>query len=236
MKASSTRYRWFTLRPFDSKMLRRLSEGMLLSKFEDEASFGYILGDVRKDKLTGKFVQKDTINRIITNAQGESETVQFVDFNITNFTISTSHSTLEVVNPSRRLSELLISISDILDNRIAIIPIAATCRTWLDALSKSDCTIRLTKIVTGHISLTDTVSVKATFSGTKNIQKEAKTFLKGKMSDPVEITGQLEHDGDIAKIKITSSGALCFLSSPSEGILSAVRAACDMMASNGSPK
>lgn len=228
MKNSPTRYRWFNLRPFDSKMLRMLSDGMLKTKFNDDTSFGFIIGDVRKDTVTGRYVQKETITRTITNALGESENVQFTDFTSTKFIVSTTQPNLEVVNSPRRLSEFLTAIGDLLDNKIAIVPIEVTCRIWLDSLSKADCKICLTKIVTNNYPISDTVSVKATFTGTRNVQKEAQSFLNGKPCEAVEIAGEVEYDGNTAKVRITSTGVFTFQSPPPEALLAAVRSCCDI--------
>lgn len=226
MKANPTRIRWFTLRTIDRKLLGKLVDGLLAAKFGEETNFGFILGDVRKDKVTGRYIQKETITRTITDPNGESQSVQFVDFLITKFTLSTTAPNLEVVNPPRRLSEFLTALSDILDNKVAIVPVEATCRQWLEALSASGCTFRSNKIVTGNIAITDAVSVNATFSGTKNVQKEALSFLKGKKCDPVEIAGEIEYDREKSKMRITANGSMGFSSAPTDDILNAIRKAC----------
>lgn len=226
MKANPTRIRWFTLRTIDRKMLGKLADGLLAAKFNEGTSYGFIIGDVRKDKVTGRYIQKETITRTITDPNGESQSVQFVDFTSTKFTLSTSPPNLEVVNPPRRLSEFLTALGDILDNKVAIVPVEATCRQWLEALSASGCTFRSKKIVTGNIAISDTVSVKASFSGTKNVQKEALSFLKGKKCDPVEIAGEIECDGETSKLRITANGVLSYPSAPADDILAAIRKAC----------
>jgi cold shock CspA family protein len=225
MKASSARFRWFSLRPFDRKLLRKLTDGMLVAKFDEKTGFGFILGDVRKEKITGRFVRKETISRSITDPQGESQTVQFVDFSITRFTLSTTSPHLELENPPRRLSELMTAFGDMLDNRIAIVPVEASCRRWLEALTLAGCAVRSTKIVTGSIAISDTVAVKATFSGTRDVQKEALAFLKGKKSDPVEIAGELGYNSETARFKLSANGILIFASTPPDELLAAVRRA-----------
>ena len=65
MKASPTRLRWFNLRPLDRKLLQKLADGMLDSKFDEESGFGFILGDVRQGRVTGRFVRKETITRSV---------------------------------------------------------------------------------------------------------------------------------------------------------------------------
>jgi hypothetical protein len=223
MKASQTRLRWFTLRPFDRKLLQKLADGMLAAKFDEATGFGFILGDVRKEKLTGRFVRKETITRSITDPQGDSKNVQFVDFSTTRFTISTNKPNLELVNPPRRLSEFLTALGDMLDNKIAIVSVEAACRCWLEALVKAGCSVRSSRLVTGSIAISDTVAVKATFSGTRDVQKEALTFLKGRKSDPVEIAGELELVGQTAKFKISSNGIFTFTTNPSDELLGAAR-------------
>lgn len=229
MKASPTRFRWFTLRPFNSKLLRKLADGMLAAKFDEETGFGFILADIRKEKVTGRFVRKETITRSITDPQGESQSVQFVDFSTTRFTLSTSSPNLELENPPRRLSEFLTGLGDMLDNKIAIVPVESTCRRWLEALAEAGCSVRSTKIVTGSIAISDTVAVKATFSGTRDVQKESLTFLKGKKSDPVEIAGEFEYGGETARFKIAANGVFAFPAPPPEGLLAAVRSACEAL-------
>jgi hypothetical protein len=225
MKASPTRFRWFTLRPFDGKLLRKLADGMLAAKFDEATGFGFILGDVRKEKVTGRFVRKETITRTITDPQGEIQNVQFVDFSTTRFTLSTSSPNLELENPPRRLSEFLTALGDMLDNKVAIVPVEATCRRWLGALAVAGCSVRSTKIVTGSIAISDTVSVKAAFSGTRDVQKEALTFLKGKKCDPVEIAGELECGSETARFKLSANGVFTFPSAPPVELLAGVRKA-----------
>lgn len=229
MKASPTRFRWFTLRPFDRTQLRKVADGMLAAKFDEETGFGFILGDLRKEKVTGRFVRKETINRLITDPQGVSQSVQFVDFSTTRFTLSTSSPNLELENPPRRLLEFLTALGDMLDNKIAIVPVEATCRRWLEALTEAKCSVRSTKIVTGSIAISDTVAIKATFSGTRDVQKEALTFLKGKKCDPVEIGGELEFGGETARFKISANGVFTFLSSPPDELVAAARRTCELL-------
>jgi hypothetical protein len=226
MKASSTRLRWFMLSPFDRKQLRKLADGMLTTKFDEETGFGFILGDVRKDKITGRFVKRETVTRSVTDPQGDVQNIQFTVFSTVRFTFTTDLPNLELVNPPRRLLEFITAIGDLLDNKVAILPAEATCGEWLDALAKSGCTVRPTKIVTGNIALSDTVVVKAAFSGTRNVQKEALGFLKSKKYDPVAIAGEIEFDGESAKLRITTNGLLTFLSIPSDDLFGAVRESC----------
>lgn len=229
MKASPIRIRWFTLRPFDKKLLQKLADGMLVAKFDEENGFGFILGDVRKEKITGKFVRKETITRSTTDSQGEIKNVQFIDFSTTRFTLSASPPNLELENPPRRLSEFLTALGDMLDNKIAIVPVEASCRRWLELLAEAGCSVRSTKIVTGSIAISDTVAVKATFSGTRDVQNEALTFLKGKKSDPVEIAGQLECDGATVRFKLTANGVFTFPIVPPDSLLAFVRRASEAL-------
>ena len=231
MKASPTRLRWFNLRPLDRKILQKLAGGMLASKFDEGSGFGFILGDVRREKVTGRFVRKETITRSVTDPQGEIQDIQFVDFPTTRFTISTSKPNLELVNPPRRLSELLTALGDLLDNKVAIVSIEASCRRWLDALAEIECTVRSTKLVTGSIAISDTVTVKATFSGTRDVQKEAHSFLKGKNGEPEAIAGELEFGGDSARFRISTNGVFVFTSTPSDNLLLAVRRASESISS-----
>lgn len=232
MRASPTRFRWFTLRPFDAKLLRKLADGMLAAKFHEETGFGFILGDVRKDKVTGRFIRKETITRSITNLQGETKNVQFVDFSTTRFTLFTSFPNMELENPPRRLTEFLTALGDILENKIAIIPVEATCQRWLETLAEAGCSVRTTKIVTGSIAISDTVAVKAIFSGTRDVQKEALTFLKGKKIASVEIAGELEHDGVKGKFRLSGNGVFTLPSAPPEELLAAIRNACKPLVNN----
>lgn len=229
MKASPTRLRWFTLRPFDRKSLRKLADGMLAAKFDEETGFGFILGDVRKDKITGRFVKRETVTRTVTDPQGEVQSIQFTDFSTVRFTFTTSPPNLELVNPPRRQLEFITAIGDLLDNKVAILPVEPTCREWLDALTKAGCTLRPTKLVTGNLAISDSVMVKAAFSGTRNVQKEALSFLKGKKCDPVEVVGEIEFDGESTRIRITTNGLLTFLSTPTDALLDAVRESCGLI-------
>lgn len=77
--------------------------------------------------------------------------------------------------------------------------------------------------MTGSIAITDTVAVKATFSGTRDVQKEAIAFRKGKKSDPVEIAGELECGGETARFKLSANGVYTFHAAPPEELLEAVR-------------
>jgi hypothetical protein len=231
MKASPTRFRWFTLRPFDTKQLRKLADGMLAAKFDEETGFGFILGDVRKEKITGRFVRKETITRSITDPQGESQNIEFFDFSTIRFILSTSSPSLELENPPRRLSEFMTALGDMLDNKISIVPVEASCRRWLEALAKTECSVRCTKLVMGSIHLSDTVAVKATFSGTRDVQKEAIIFLKGRKSELEVIAGELETGGESARFKISMSGVFTFCTTPSEELLIAARTASEYISS-----
>jgi len=91
--------------------------------------------------------------------------------------------------------------------------------------------VRSTKIVTGSIAISDTVAVKATFSGTRDVQKEALTFLKGKKSDPVEIAGELECGGVTAKFRLSANGVFTFPSAPPEELLATVHRASEVLLS-----
>lgn len=230
MKASPTRLRWFTLRPFDQKALRKLSDGMLAAKFAEETGFGFVLGDVRKDKFTGRFIKRETVTRSITDPQGEVQNIQFTDFSTIRFTFTTDSPNLELVNPPRRLLEFITTVGDLLDNKIAILPIETTCRQWLEALAASSCTVHPKKLAIGSIAISDTVTMKATFSGTRHVQKEAATFLKGRRCDPVEIAGDLECEGSSARFKLSSNGGFTLMSAPSDALLAAVRRACATIA------
>lgn len=226
MKARPTRLRWFKIRPFDRKSLHKLAEGMLAAKFDDETGVGFIVGDVHKDKVTGRFVKRETVTRSITDAQGEVQSIHFTDFSTIHFTFTTDAPNLELVNPPRSLLEFVTAIGDLLDNKVAILPVEATCRGWLDALIKAGCSMRPTKLVTDNIALSDSVTVKAAFSGTRNVQREVLSFLNGKKCDPVEVVGEIEFEEESAKIRIKIDGLLTFLSPPTDGLLAVVRESC----------
>jgi hypothetical protein len=223
MKPNPTRVRWYSIRPFDKKLLRRLADGMLLTKFEPEVGFGFVVGDVRPGRITGRFVRKEKATRTITKPDGLLEVVHFEDFSSTPFVVTASSPQLELCNPSRRISELLSTIGDILDDRVAIVPMEASCRQWLEALKMGGCVVRTTRLVTQNIALTDTVSVKAAFSGTRDVQDEVIAFFKGRKPTAESLSGIVEFDGDSAKIRISSTGTFTFVSPPSELLLEAVR-------------
>ena len=217
------RLRWFTLRPFGKPQFDRLAEGMLEYKYGEESGCGFVVGDVRPSKLTGRFVRRETVTRLITNPQGESETVQFTDFTSTQFAISTSSPQMELRNHARRLSEFITALGDLLNNRVAVIPIEANCRDWLAALGKAGCSVRLTKLVTGSVAVSEAVVVKASFCGSKNVLREAAAFFQGRKFAPETVAGEVEIEGDLARFRIGSNGSFAFLSEPSEALVAAVR-------------
>jgi len=134
---------------------------------------------------------------------------------------------------SNQVDNVLEKVGDILENKIAIIPVEATCQRWLEALAEAGCSVRTTKIVTGSIAISDTVAVKAMFSGTRDVQKEALTFLRGKKIASVEIAGELEHDGVKGKFRLSGNGVFTLPSEPPEELLAAIRNACKPLVNMG---
>ena len=223
MKASPSRIRWYSIRPFERKLLKKLTDGMLATNFNPEVGFGFVMGDIRPSSIMGRFIRKERICRTITHPDGAIEEVQFDDFSSSSFTVSSSDPHLELTNPSRRIAELLTVIGDLLDDRVAIIPMEVECERWLEALTRNGCTVIQTRLVTEDIALTDSVSVKAAFSGTRDVRGEARSFLKRRNLNAEAVFGSLECEGHTAKIKISRGGALTFLSTPSNELLQAVR-------------
>lgn len=223
MKASPKRMRWYTIRPFDRKLLARLGEGMLATKFHAEAGFGFVVGDIRPAKITGRFVRKERVTRSVTNPDGVVEELLFEDFSSTSFVVSTSAPHLELSNPSRRTAEMLTTLGDLLDDKVAIIPVEADCIGWLNALRGQGVAIHTTRLVTGSIPLTDSVAVKAAFSGTRDVNEQATAFLRGRKHNAESLSGVMELKGDSAKFKVTASGAFTFTSTPSDQLLAAAK-------------
>lgn len=230
MNHNSSRLRWYLIRPFDTGMLGRLAKGMLEAKYEEDSGFGYILGDVRKSFITGRFVQRETVTRLILDPHGSERNFSFENYQSTSFVIRDLAPHLELRNPCRRLSELFTSIGDLLDNSVAITPIEAQCSSWLSVLKKAGCVIHATKVVTENVSLSNTVSVKATFSGSRDVRAEVSKFFDSKKIVPSSVNGIIEYAGESAKFKLSSNGVFHFLSQPSEGLADALRVAAGSLA------
>ena len=232
MNLNASRLRWYVIRPFNTGLLKRLADGMLRAKYDEAAGFGYIIGDVRKTILTGRFVQKETLTRSIIDPHGDERNFTFENYQSTHFIIRDTAPHIELTNPSRRLSELFTSFGDMLDNTVAITLVEARCSDWLSALKKAGCSITATKVLTDNISLSNTVSVKASFVGSRDVRAEASKFFQQTKFQPSTISGLIEYDGESAKFRLSSKGTFYFLSEPGDSLTKAVRSAAGSLAAD----
>lgn len=230
MSTYSSRLRWFVIQPFSSKSLSRIAEQMLAAKYDERLGFGYVLSDVRKSHVSGRFVQRETVTSSFLDPSGNEKTLSFEQFCSTTFILRTAAPHLEIANPARRVSELLTSIGDMLDNTISIVPIEVRISDWLAAFKKANCSVTALKLVTDNVTLSPSISVKATFSGNNDVRSEASKFFKTSRVLPELIAGTLAHEHESATFKLSVRGVFTFLSEPSESVREAVRKAATLIA------
>lgn len=221
---------WFRIKPFSSASLQALASGMLAAKYDDVVGRGYNLSDVRKTWIVGRHIEKEVISRTFEDPTGEEVTSTMESFRATGFTLRTTLPHLEIVDPSRRLSELLTSIGDLLDNRIAISPIVSATGDWLSALRECGGEIETTRIVTSSIALSDSSSVKATFSGKSDVESQMKRLFPKRTVVPDSVSGTINLDGATARFRVGAGGVFRFASHPGDEILALVRESAALVA------
>jgi hypothetical protein len=224
------RLRWFNIRPFTAAALRDLAAGMLRSKYDEGFGCGFILGDVRKSAVVGRHIEKEVISRTFQNPLGQEVTSTMESYRMTSFEVRTGSPNLEIVDPSRRLPELLTSIGDLLDNRIAITPIVASTSDWIRVIRDCGAEVETARIVTNSISLSDSTSVRATFVGKSDVEDQVKRLFPRRSVMPDSVSGKIRVGHCVVRFRVGSSGIFRFASYPGDEIVAILRKAASAVA------
>lgn len=225
MSTKAYRYRWFDIKPLNRNSIQRLAEGLLKLGYTDQTGFGFLVDEVRPTVLQARFITRDKVIKMIVGPDGESKEVAYEDYCKVGLRISAFSPALEVCNPTRRISELLSSIGEALDNTISIIPVVPSGLEWIEALGAGTGNVVLTRMAVSGITLTESISVKSIFSGTADVRKAASKHLGGRKIEIDNLGGTLSCGSDELAFKISKAGSFTFSSIPSDAALRLVRTA-----------
>jgi hypothetical protein len=174
------RLRWFSIEPFISRDVSRLSEHLLSEKYTEERGWGFNLSDVRKDYVLGRYIVREKRIESFRDPIGETRSVEFEIFYDTEFRVQNKAPQLEVTSPARGLTEMFDHFGKCFDYTISITPVAVDPLRLLKKLKRDFEVVSMQKAVISDIELSPLSTATFILAGSEDVQKFFSQVVRGK--------------------------------------------------------
>lgn len=167
------RIRWLDaeLRPQD---LRRLAVGMAETTASSDSTHAWVLDAVRQGSISGRFVERVPREIVTVDADGIETRASVPTYVHTAFRLTVERPAIELHLPARSVSLILSSLSNLLDQSIAITPFSFNPLLWAEAVERNHpstvvSSVELSGIAfrggaTGHLRLSGVADVRVAAS------------------------------------------------------------------------
>jgi hypothetical protein len=204
----SYRLHWFKLAPLSSRDVKLLSEGMLRDKYQAERGWGFDIEDVRRDIITGRFIERESVVDEYADPFGAPQRFERIVFHQALFRLDTRWPNMEVTNAPRDLSAFFSRLGEYTKFQISISPVRKEPAQWIGALRNAARNVVLEKAVATDITVTTSITGQVALSGTEDVEKHLKNFLRQRSYnlDSAQLSFRINEEN--LRCEINSSGRL----------------------------
>jgi hypothetical protein len=166
----NTRLQWFSL-ALSSASLRRIADGMQKREYSRRRSNGFRLSDVRRDYLSGRFIERVEWDDVVEDpASGELQ-VHRIEFRQLAFRLFGDLPNLEIFDAPRSLRSFLSALgesagTDAIPEQIAVAPIE-----WLQEIEERAGKTVVNALTASGITLSAHASAAVRIVGTEDVRQ-----------------------------------------------------------------
>jgi hypothetical protein len=200
----SGRLRWYGI-DLSEAPLRRLSEAMLKLEYTKRRSAGFRMADVRRDYLSGRFVERVEWEDVLEDPAGGEIKVQRVELRQVTFRLSGEGPELELQDAPRTLRSFMSALEECAGVELALTEVTAPPMAWLEELEKLTGPVVVIGLTAGGVTLSAHSSAAVSIVGTEDVRQYLAQLTGRKRAEIERLTLQLPAPYD-AKCELLSSG------------------------------
>jgi hypothetical protein len=172
----SERLKWFKAARITTDSLRNAAKEMLQWKYSDEAGWGFLLSETRRDSLQGRFIERFILKEDIVDPTGKALHYERILFQETHFSLQSQFPHLELRNSPRSVSTFLNQLGRAFDFDIALVPIEIDLVRFVAALSRKFENVTVSRMTVSDIKLSEGVEAKCAIVGEKDVREHVQTI------------------------------------------------------------
>jgi hypothetical protein len=188
--------------------LEHLRERMSQESFEPEGNSGFLIERSNDREVVGRYVEKYSTREAIRDPFGAEYFFDRVHFAEQRFEIRLQSPNVVLFDASSVLKRLIGRLSEYSDFQIVIAPVECSPTRLADELLKSLEQPEVYAIAVAESNVTPDLSVKMTFEGLKDIQKDVRKFLTGKRPEYSALKIKFIFADTLRRCEIRKNGAV----------------------------
>lgn len=176
-------------------------------------SSGFVIHKKRSSVLEGSHLYKKVVTKIITDIEGNKETLSYHDYIKTNFKVINVDETLYiiVINPPRESRAFNQDLIRALPQFTSLKTISKKPIDFYHHLVGSNFNVQINEIEINNINIKNKGIGRFIFTSDIDIYNEAMSFVEAKQFDIRQMIMKIEHNAEDVNIKckINSCGVIC---------------------------
>lgn len=174
------RYKWFSSASMNGTSLRRLVGGMQKEEFSEKNGFGFRLGPVRRDFVSGELIERIETVDVVESPLGEQFEFQRVVYRRAAFRLTLEAPQVELLNPTVLSRSLLTRFGELLDFELSVAPVEADPMRWLESLERQIGRVQVLALGLTGITLSDSVHASIRVEGSADVRESASKLALGR--------------------------------------------------------
>lgn len=219
------KYRWYIAKW--SIDLDKIASSMMDSLFYHDSTFGYKIDRIRNNLIKGKYIEKREYQESIEDPFGNTSLVNRVIYDIIQFSISISKLNLEIIDPPRKLSGFLSSLSEINNHEAIISPIEINIETFIDVIKVNFKNFVVKYIKSNKLALPNGILGKLELKGEKDVREIFLNMTSNNLSSIDACGFNFLSKNGISYFEIYKNGTIKIFSKDREYILPFIRQAIE---------
>jgi hypothetical protein len=173
----NARYRWLSVDPLGRAQIAKIAGAMQARTYGRTVKSGYNLSTVRAEWLEGAFTERLEYVEKVSDPLGGELSISRVEFRRTEFRIGTAYPQVELRDPARQVRPLLNLIGDVLDFKVAVVPVSTPPLAWANALAKGGEPVQVVRLRSTKFSLSNEAQAAVVVTGTSDVRSLLPSLL-----------------------------------------------------------
>jgi len=172
------RIRWLIAEWFTS--VEDIYKYILDRKFSIDNNNGFQISKYRDDLIEGRYIERREFIEVIEDPFGHKNEMIRYAYDITSFTLSRDKLSVELINPARRLSSFLSSLSDANNNKMTLNTVKADVQKWIDIIQNQINGFVVTHVDCTGLAVAENIVAKFSVSGSKDVRRHLHKLAAGR--------------------------------------------------------
>ncbi|WP_395738359.1 hypothetical protein [Prosthecobacter sp.] len=201
------RFRWFNISPFDHASVVKLAASLQKKVYHQNASTGFNLEIIRKDRIAGTFTHKREFVEEVRDPFGNLVKVRRIAFDQCNFLVGVNSPNIRLQNFARLGKRLTETIADALDYTISITPIEIDPLRWAQCITDKNTSVSLSALRSFPFEVSSGIAGSIRLTGSGDIAKELERLLGSRKVRASNIFCTIKKGALEWKVEFRSTGA-----------------------------